>query len=74
MNLIQILIKKNKILRDFKIAKNLPNFIETNTLDFYSIYFPKMEKPNKIIYYYEYPKLNESFFEVNNKVSLLCLF
>ena len=59
--------KKDKIMSDLKNAKNLPNFIEKNKIDFYSQYYPKMEKQNKIIYYYEYPKYNESFFEIKNK-------
>ena len=59
--------KKIQIINKLKNSKDIPDFINKETINFYSLYYPGMNKKDNLIYYYEYPSKEKSFFMIEDK-------
>ena len=66
-NKLHLIYQKFELIRKIKESENIPSFINKKSISFFSLYYPKIEKPNNIIYYYEFQKIKISFFVINNK-------
>ena len=64
---IHLIYKQMSIIKNLKKWGNMPESINKNTIQFYSVYHKKLEIPKNVISYYEYPQKNVSFYEINNK-------
>lgn len=60
-------IKKRQLEDKLRKSKLLPDTIKRDSIVFYSVFYPKIEIPNNLISYYEYPNDDIYFFEIDNK-------
>ena len=67
LNKTKLELKKTKLENKLKKSKVLPIRIDKNSIKFYSLYYPKIEIPNNLISYYEYPNEDIYFFKINDR-------
>ena len=67
LNMTKLEIKKKELEKKLKEFNHLPNFINKDSIEFYSIFYPKIKIPKNLISYYEYPNKDISFFKIEDK-------
>ena len=66
INQVKTYFNKSKILDIIYKSKILPKYIKKDSLQFYSVFYPKIKLPENFILHYSSPSKDFSFFKIKN--------